>query len=241
MPRLEALERVDVQPDEPLGVRGRDLLDVDPALGREHEERLLHTTVEGQRQVVLALDVGRLLDPEPADDVAADVHAEDRFAWSSASSGVAGELDAAGLAAPARQHLRLDDDLAAELLGRLPRLRRRLRDTSLGDRDAEAAEELLALMLVEVHRAGESTRLRRAPLRGKRLPTRLGRPHEEEARWTSARDAPDRRRDRHDAARGSSSPSETGDADTDDTDVDTDDTDADSDETDADADTDDPS
>ena len=34
---LVALERVDVQADERLGLRGRDLLDVDAALGREHE------------------------------------------------------------------------------------------------------------------------------------------------------------------------------------------------------------
>ena len=40
----------------------------------------------------------------------------------SASAGVVGELDAAGLAAAAGQHLRLDDDAAADLLGRGARL-----------------------------------------------------------------------------------------------------------------------
>ena len=77
VPRLEALERVDVQPDERVRRRRRDLLDVDPALRREHEQRLLRAAVERDREVVLLRDVRRLLDPEPADDVAADVEAED--------------------------------------------------------------------------------------------------------------------------------------------------------------------
>ena len=99
-----------------------------------------------------------LLDPELADDVAADVEAEDRRAPSaSASSGVVGELDPAGLAAAAGQHLRLDDDRAAELLGGRARLVGRRREPALGDRDPEAAEELLALVLVEVHRPRDST------------------------------------------------------------------------------------
>ena len=79
VPRLEALERIDVQPHELLGLGRCHFLDVDPALRREHEQRLLHAAIERQRQVVLALDVRGLLDPEPADDVAADVHAEDRL------------------------------------------------------------------------------------------------------------------------------------------------------------------
>ena len=39
--RLEALERIDVQARERVGVLRRDLLDLDAALGREHEQRLL--------------------------------------------------------------------------------------------------------------------------------------------------------------------------------------------------------
>ena len=66
--------------------------------------------------------------------------------------GVVGELDAAGLAAPAGQHLRLDDDRAAELLGRLARLLGRRREAPVRDGDPDAAEELLALVLVEIHR-----------------------------------------------------------------------------------------
>ena len=75
--RLVAHERVDVEPRDRAGVAGRDLLDLDAALRREHEERLLLAAVEGDREVVLLRDLRRVLDPELADDVAADVEAED--------------------------------------------------------------------------------------------------------------------------------------------------------------------
>src|SRR5436853_40993 len=48
-PRLVPLERVDVQPDQRVGILLGDLLDLDAALRREHEERLLRTAVEGDR------------------------------------------------------------------------------------------------------------------------------------------------------------------------------------------------
>ena len=115
-PGLEALERVDVQPHERVRVLLGDLLDLDAALRREHEERLLRAAVERDREVVLLRDVRGLLDPDLLDDVAADVEAEDVARLLLGVGGVVGELDAAGLAAAARQHLRLDDDLAAELL-----------------------------------------------------------------------------------------------------------------------------
>ena len=154
LPRLEPLVRIDVQPDERLGLRLSDLLDVDTALRREHQQRLLLAAVEGDREVVLARDVGRALDPELADDMAVDVEAEDvagaRFRFGRAL----GELDPAGLPAASRQHLGLDDDGLAELRGRGTRLLRARREPSLGDGDAVAAEELLALVLVQVHGRG---------------------------------------------------------------------------------------
>src|SRR5262249_36493410 len=76
-PRLEALERIDVEADERVGVLLRDLLDLDTALRGEHEERLLRASVERDREVVLALDVRGLLDPERAHHVAVDVEPED--------------------------------------------------------------------------------------------------------------------------------------------------------------------
>ena len=77
LPRVEALERVDVEPDERVGALLGDLLDVDAALRREHVERLLRAAVEREREVVLLRDLRGLLDPELADDVAADVEPED--------------------------------------------------------------------------------------------------------------------------------------------------------------------
>ena len=58
-----------------------------------------------------------MLDPERADDVAADVHAEDVPGVLAHLGLVVGELDAAGLAAPADQDLGLDHDRVADLVG----------------------------------------------------------------------------------------------------------------------------
>src|SRR5207248_6897058 len=112
-PRREALERIDVQSHERLRALLGDLLDLDPAPGREHEERLLRAAIEGDREVVLLGDVRGLLDPDLADDVAADVEPEDPLGLLLRVGWVLRELDAAGLATAARQDLRLDDDRAA--------------------------------------------------------------------------------------------------------------------------------
>ena len=99
-----------MQPHERVGILLGDLLDLDAALRREHEERLLRAAVERDREVVLLRDVGGLLDPELADDVAVDVEPEDLARLLLGVGRILGELDAAGLAAAAGQHLRLDDD-----------------------------------------------------------------------------------------------------------------------------------
>src|SRR4051794_13410100 len=86
--------------------------------------------------------------------MARDVHAEDRLRLLLRLRGIGRELDAAGLPAAADQHLGLHDDRAAELLSCGPGLGRRGGDGALRDRDPVAREELLALVLVEVHRRG---------------------------------------------------------------------------------------
>src|SRR5207245_5786461 len=120
------------------------------------EERLLLTAVEGERQVILLRDLGGTLDPEPADDVAADVQPQDLSRAGLGLAGRGGELDAARLATATRQHLRLDDDGAAEVGGGPSGLGRADREAALRYGDAEALEQLLALALVEGHppRAG---------------------------------------------------------------------------------------
>jgi hypothetical protein len=148
---LEPDERVDVEPGESLRARLRDLLDVDAALGRQHEERLLLSAVERDREVVLLRDLRGLLDPEPPDDVTTDVEAEDLPGPRLGVVGILGELDPTSLPAPAGEHLSLDDDLAAELLRSRARLCRRRHETAFGHGNAEAREELLSLVFVEIH------------------------------------------------------------------------------------------
>ena len=63
------------------------------------------------------------------------------------------ELDPARLTAPADLHLRLHDHGPAELFGGLARLCRRARQPSFRDGNAEGGEQLLALVLEEIHTA----------------------------------------------------------------------------------------
>ena len=88
--------------------------------------------------------------------MAVDVEPEDRAGLFLGVLRVLRELDPAGLAAAAGEHLRLDNDRAAEPLGRETRLVWGHRQPALRDRDPEAAEELLALVLVQVHRPEDS-------------------------------------------------------------------------------------
>src|SRR4029079_9980288 len=115
-------------------------------------QRLLRAAVEGDREVVLLGDLGGVLDPELAHDVTVDVEAEDLLGLALRVVRVAGELDPACLAAAAGQDLGLDDDLAADLLGGSAGFCRVGCRPALGRRYPEAREELLALVLVEVHR-----------------------------------------------------------------------------------------
>ena len=72
-------------------------------------------------------------------------------ACSRASLGVRRELHAAGLAAAADQHLRLDDDRVADLVGGADGILDGRYRLAGGDLQAVAGEELLALILEQVH------------------------------------------------------------------------------------------
>src|SRR6185503_19521466 len=128
------------------------------------EERLLGAAVERQREVVLPLDVRGALDPQPRDDVAADVHAQDLPRARLDLVAGLGDLDPARLAATAGEDLRLHHDRIAELLARRTRPLRIERETALGHRDPVAPEERLPLVLVEVQSARESTARLRSPV-----------------------------------------------------------------------------
>jgi len=84
--------------------------------------------------------------------VPADVETEDLLRLLLGVVRARRELDAARLAAAAGQDLSLDDDRAAELLCGRARVLRRILPPALRDRDADAPEELLPLVLVQVHR-----------------------------------------------------------------------------------------
>src|SRR5262249_9744082 len=124
---------------------------------------------ERDREVVLLRNVGGALDPELLDDVAANVEADDVPGLLLGVGRVVGELHAARLPAATRQNLRLDDDLAAELLGRRARLVRRRCESPVGHGDPELPEQLLALVLVEVHRPRRTIAACIAPMSRERV------------------------------------------------------------------------
>jgi hypothetical protein len=86
--------------------------------------------------------------------MAADVEPEDLAGARLRLVRRGGELDPSGLAAAAGQHLRLDDHRPAELFGRRARLLRARRQPAVRDGDAVPPEELLPLVLVQVHGRG---------------------------------------------------------------------------------------
>ena len=119
---------------------------------------MLGAAIESDGEVVLAGDVGGALHPDLLDGVASDVHAENLCCSGVSFVGRLCELDASRLATAAGEYLRLDDDRAAKLVRRRPRLVGSGRKPPLGDGDSEALEELLPLEFVQVQSAGESTR-----------------------------------------------------------------------------------
>ena len=76
-------------------------------------------------------------------------------ACSSASASIRGELHAAGLAAPADQHLGLHDDGIADLVSRRDGVLDRRHGLAVGHPQAVAGKQLLALVLEQVHCGAE--------------------------------------------------------------------------------------
>src|SRR5579862_583317 len=155
--RLIADERLDVDARQRVRIASSDLLDLDAALRGQEEQRLLRTAVECHREVVLLGDLRRTLDPDAADDMAADLEPEDVGRARLRLVGLGGEPHAARLAAAAREYLCLHDHGAAELLGSASRLHGGCRQPAFRDRNPVPPEELLALMLVEVQGADSSS------------------------------------------------------------------------------------
>ena len=143
--------RVDRDPRDGVGVLVRDDLDLDAALGGGDAEVVAVGAVDQEGEVVLLRDVGGGRDEHPVDGVALDVHAEDLARLGDGVLRVVGELHAAGLAAATRLDLRLDDDPATLGLGRGRGLLGRGDHGADRDRYAVLGEELLRLVLHQIH------------------------------------------------------------------------------------------
>ena len=139
--------------DDRLRVGRGDLLDIDSSPGGEHQEVLLGGPIEREAGVVLLVDVGGMLDPQPLDGVTLDVHPEDGAGVGAHLVGVVGELDAPSLAAPTDLDLSLDNDRVAGRFGHGDGLVDSEGDTAGAHRDAEAGEVLLALVFEQIHAA----------------------------------------------------------------------------------------
>src|SRR6478609_2983433 len=148
---------VDGDPRQRLGALDGELLDLHAALLRAHREVGAVRAVEQDREVVLLVDLGALGDHHLVHGVALDVHAQDGAGVLLRLVRRLRHLDAAGLAAPAGLHLRLDDgDPAARgtdpVGGRTGLLGRR-RDSPCEHGDTVLLEHVTGLVLEEIHEA----------------------------------------------------------------------------------------
>jgi hypothetical protein len=140
-------------------VRG-DFLDVHAALGARHQRHALRRAIHHHADVELLLDVGALLDQQPAHLlpggaglVRHELHAEDLGGALAHFVERAREFHAAALAATARMDLRLDHPhRPAERLRGLHGVVDAERGNAARHRHAVAPEQLLALVLVDLHR-----------------------------------------------------------------------------------------
>ena len=148
---VDAGQRGDGHLGEGLGALLGQLLDLHAALDRAHGQVGAVGAVQQHGEVVLLGDVGALGDHDPVHGVALDVHPQDGLGVLVGLVGRLGDLHAAGLAAAADLHLRLDDGDAADLLrGRLG-LVRGLRNDAGQHGDAVRLEQIARLVLIQVH------------------------------------------------------------------------------------------
>ena len=86
--------------------------------------------------------------------VSVDLQAEDVAGVALGLVGRVGELDAAGLHPAAGEHLRLDDDGAADALGDVAGLTRILGEAVVGDGDSGPLDDLAGFVFEEPHGGG---------------------------------------------------------------------------------------
>src|SRR5438132_6997704 len=129
----------------------RHLLDLHAALGAEDQHWLAGIAIKGKAEVQLAGDVLGGLAPDLPDGIALDRHAQDLAGDALGIGGSLGQLDPAGLAAPANRNLGLDGDWTQGARGER-RLVRGLRQASVGDGNAGRPEPFLDLVLEKLHK-----------------------------------------------------------------------------------------
>ena len=110
LPVEEAEVGMGLEPMDRSGIDLGDLLDLDAAFGRGHDDDPPADPVEDRPEVVLAGDVGGRPDEELANRDALDLEGQDRLRRRLGGVGVGGHLDPAGLAPATDQDLGLDHD-----------------------------------------------------------------------------------------------------------------------------------
>ncbi|VXB31501.1 Predicted hydrolase or acyltransferase (Modular protein) (fragment) [Curtobacterium sp. 8I-2] len=197
---VDAGQRVDLDPGECLGLLDGELLDLHAALDAGEREVGAVGPVEQHGEVELLGDVGTLGDHDPLDGVALDVEAEDGLRVFEGLVRGLRDLDAAGLAATADLHLRLDDHDAADLLGRRLRLLGGVGDDPLQHGDAVGLEEVPGLILEKIHAVllparfvrSASVSRSRTPHRGSLDVETTAATQPSAARWTAGARMPER-------------------------------------------------
>src|SRR5690606_37324937 len=159
--RLQADGRIDEGLEDAIGCLFGHLLDLDAAIGADHEHRALRRAIDHETEIELAGDIEPLLDEQATDDAALGTglvsherHAEHGRCGFEGGLRILDHLDASTLASSSRVNLRLDDDgAAAEAFGSRLRFSGCEDDFALWNRDAVLCEDGLALVLVDLHRA----------------------------------------------------------------------------------------
>ena len=156
--RREADRRVDRLAHDLLRRARRHLLDLDAALGRRHHRRTIGGAVDHHAEVELARDLTGTLDEQPADDPAlgAGLVGDERLPEERARrrvrlADVAHDLHAASLTAPAGVDLGFHDAGKAHPRGGRDGSVDRVAGLPVRHGDLVTPEELLRLMLMDVH------------------------------------------------------------------------------------------
>ncbi len=105
---LQAVCGIDRRLHNRLGVADRDILDVDPAHGAQHENEAVTGTIQSDACIVLGGDVDLLLDKDFGNRQALQIHAQNLSGRRTRLLRGVRQLDASGLSSATDQDLRLD-------------------------------------------------------------------------------------------------------------------------------------